>query len=151
MPFRSKAQQRFMFARHPQIAKRWAKGMEAEHKSIKKLPEKVAAFDALAPAGYWYGRSTVKRLEGGAGGGGERDVPIPKGGFGTLYGTGHPTKGNGATKTAFDLAFSDEVCKIAQGPSRTKSIRLARRAAPVVAKRIRGIRRIFKTLKRVHR
>ena len=24
MPFRSKAQQRFMFARHPAIAKRWA-------------------------------------------------------------------------------------------------------------------------------
>ena len=35
MPFKSKAQQRFMFAKHPTIAKRWAK----ETKSIKKLPE----------------------------------------------------------------------------------------------------------------
>lgn len=25
MPFKSKAQQRYMFARHPRIAKRWAK------------------------------------------------------------------------------------------------------------------------------
>jgi hypothetical protein len=25
MPFKSKAQMRFMFARHPKIAKRWAK------------------------------------------------------------------------------------------------------------------------------
>lgn len=37
MPFKSKAQQRFMFARHPKMAKRWAD----ETPSIKKLPEKV--------------------------------------------------------------------------------------------------------------
>lgn len=37
MPFKSKAQQRFMFAQHPGIAKRWAK----ETLSIKKLPEQV--------------------------------------------------------------------------------------------------------------
>lgn len=37
-PFKSKAQQRFMFARHPEMAKRWAK----ETPSIKKLPEKKA-------------------------------------------------------------------------------------------------------------
>jgi len=36
-PFKSKAQQKFMFARHPKIAKRWAK----ETKSIKSLPKKV--------------------------------------------------------------------------------------------------------------
>jgi len=36
MPFESKAQQRFMFAKHPRIAKRWA-----DHTpDIKKLPEK---------------------------------------------------------------------------------------------------------------
>lgn len=35
MPFKSKAQARFMFSQHPKIAKRWAsKGL-----SIKKLPE----------------------------------------------------------------------------------------------------------------
>lgn len=36
MPFRSKAQQRFMFAKHPRIAKRWAK----ETKNFKSLPER---------------------------------------------------------------------------------------------------------------
>lgn len=36
MPFKSKAQQRFMFAKHPRIAKRWAK----ETKNIKGLPNK---------------------------------------------------------------------------------------------------------------
>lgn len=34
MPFKSKAQQRFMFAKHPRIAKRWAK----HTKSFKALP-----------------------------------------------------------------------------------------------------------------
>jgi len=37
MPFKSKAQQREMFANQPQIAKRWAK----ETPNIKALPEKV--------------------------------------------------------------------------------------------------------------
>ena len=37
MPFKSKAQQRFMFSQHPEMAKRWA-----EHTpDIKSLPEKV--------------------------------------------------------------------------------------------------------------
>jgi hypothetical protein len=36
MPFESKAQQRFMFAKHPRIAKRWA----GETSDIKALPEK---------------------------------------------------------------------------------------------------------------
>ena len=36
MPFESKAQQKFMFAKHPKIAKRWAK----ETSNIKGLPEK---------------------------------------------------------------------------------------------------------------
>ena len=37
MPFKSKAQQKFMFARHPKMAKRWAN----ETKNIKKLPKKI--------------------------------------------------------------------------------------------------------------
>lgn len=37
MPFRSKAQVRFMFARHPKIAKRWAK----KYGVSKRLPSKV--------------------------------------------------------------------------------------------------------------
>lgn len=35
MPFRSKAQQRFMFAKHPRIAKRWAKVT-----NFSKLPKR---------------------------------------------------------------------------------------------------------------
>lgn len=38
MPFKSKAQQRFMFARHPEIAKRWSK----EYGVSSKLPERKA-------------------------------------------------------------------------------------------------------------
>lgn len=37
MPFVSRAQQRFMYARHPEIAKRWSK----EYPNQKNLPEKV--------------------------------------------------------------------------------------------------------------
>ena len=37
MPFKSKAQQRFMFARHPKIAKEFAQ----KTKSFSSLPEKV--------------------------------------------------------------------------------------------------------------
>ncbi len=35
MPFESKSQQRFMFAKHPEIAKRWAK----ETPNMKSLPQ----------------------------------------------------------------------------------------------------------------
>ncbi len=39
MPFKSKAQMRYMFANHPEIAKRW----ESEHKQTgKNLPMHVA-------------------------------------------------------------------------------------------------------------
>lgn len=38
MPFESKAQQRFMFAKHPEIAKRWAS--ETSKKQFEKMPEK---------------------------------------------------------------------------------------------------------------
>jgi hypothetical protein len=38
VPFKSKAQQRFMFAEHPDIAKRWA----AETPNIKALTERIA-------------------------------------------------------------------------------------------------------------
>ncbi len=37
MPFRSEAQRRFLFARHPDIAKRWA----AEYGTPKNLPKHV--------------------------------------------------------------------------------------------------------------
>jgi hypothetical protein len=37
MPFKSKSQQAYMFARHPKIAKRWAD----ETPDIKALPDKV--------------------------------------------------------------------------------------------------------------
>lgn len=36
MPFKSKAQARYMFSREPEVAKRWAK----ETPSMKALPEK---------------------------------------------------------------------------------------------------------------
>jgi len=36
MPFKSKSQMRFMYAKHPKIAKRWAK----ETANEKDLPEK---------------------------------------------------------------------------------------------------------------
>ena len=37
MPFRSKAQARYLFSQHPEIAKRWAK----EGYTTKGLPQKV--------------------------------------------------------------------------------------------------------------
>ena len=39
MPFKSEAQRRLMFAKHPEIAKKWAK----EYPNQKSLPEKVNA------------------------------------------------------------------------------------------------------------
>ena len=39
MPFKSKAQQRFMFKMHPEMAKRWAK----ETPNMKGLPAKAKA------------------------------------------------------------------------------------------------------------
>ena len=39
MPFKSKAQERWMFSQHPEMAKRWAK----ETPNIKGLPEKVSS------------------------------------------------------------------------------------------------------------
>ena len=43
MPFKSKSQQRYMFANMPKTAERWAKHTP----NIKKLPEKVAVMSAL--------------------------------------------------------------------------------------------------------
>ncbi len=42
MPFKSKAQQRFMFAKHPKIAKEFA----AHTPSFKSLPDKVGNITA---------------------------------------------------------------------------------------------------------
>jgi hypothetical protein len=43
-PFKSKAQARWMFAKHPEMAKHWASATP----SIKKLPEKVGTLYLLA-------------------------------------------------------------------------------------------------------
>jgi len=43
MPFKSKAQMRFMFSKKPEMAKEWA----AKTPSIKKLPEKVSGWNGL--------------------------------------------------------------------------------------------------------
>lgn len=37
MPFRSQAQRRFLFSKHPDIAKRWA----SEFPNQKRLPERI--------------------------------------------------------------------------------------------------------------
>jgi len=37
MPFKSKQQAKFLYAKHPEIAKKWAK----ETKSVKSLPRKA--------------------------------------------------------------------------------------------------------------
>jgi hypothetical protein len=37
MPFKSKAQARFLFAKHPRIAARWARESKAKH-PVKGLP-----------------------------------------------------------------------------------------------------------------
>lgn len=42
MPFKSKAQARFMFAKHPGIASRWVKESGKKH-PIKGLPKKLKA------------------------------------------------------------------------------------------------------------
>ena len=39
MPFKSEAQRKFMYAKHPEIAKRWSK----EYPNQKNLPEHVKA------------------------------------------------------------------------------------------------------------
>lgn len=46
MPFKSEAQARFMFAKHPKIAKEFA----SKTKSIKALPEKIHRSSAKAGA-----------------------------------------------------------------------------------------------------
>jgi hypothetical protein len=40
MPFKSESQRRFMYARHPSIAKRWTK----KYGTQEDLPERVSAF-----------------------------------------------------------------------------------------------------------
>lgn len=47
MPFKSKQQAKFMFKKHPKIAKEFAK----ETKSIKRLPEKVGKKKTKAKKG----------------------------------------------------------------------------------------------------
>lgn len=40
MPFVSEAQRKFMWARHPRLARKWSDEMDAEGKSQKNLPKK---------------------------------------------------------------------------------------------------------------
>lgn len=47
MPFKSKAQMRWMFATKPKMAKRWAK----ETSNEKKLPEKVSPWKNMKTSG----------------------------------------------------------------------------------------------------
>lgn len=47
MPFKSKAQMRLMYAKHPKIAKRWAK----ETKNEKDLPEKKSPWMDMGKKG----------------------------------------------------------------------------------------------------
>ena len=55
MPFKSKAQQRFMFARHPRIAKRWAK----KYGVSKTLPEKLSGM-SIHPVEYKRARKEIR-------------------------------------------------------------------------------------------
>lgn len=47
MPFKSKAQMRFMFAKHPGIAKEFA----GKTKDVKNLPEKVSPWKHMKMSG----------------------------------------------------------------------------------------------------
>lgn len=58
MPFKSKAQQKWMFATHPKMAKRWAK----ETPSIKKLPARIAKTSTYKPS---LVKATAKKYYGG--------------------------------------------------------------------------------------
>jgi len=109
MPFESKAQKRFMFSRHPRIAKRWAHEMKGKGQSIKSLPEKTALDGTLEPG------KVSSSMD---------DTEQPK--------------------TAFDLAFYDEISKLAA--SRTDAVRAAQRVGRFASKRIRGVQRHWKSL-----
>ena len=41
MPFKSKSQMRYLFAKEPEVAEKFRKEQKAQHKSFKNLPEKV--------------------------------------------------------------------------------------------------------------
>lgn len=110
MPFESKAQQRYMFAQHPRIAKRWAK----ETPDMKNLPEKAmdkkGSFfaDRHQPKAGRFFRDLPGREDGDFAKqsmlGGSQPINIgatgaPMGGqgyrgagMGDLYGTGKPKK-----------------------------------------------------------
>ncbi len=49
MPFKSKAQARFLFSQHPEIAKRWEKEFKQK---ISKLPEHVKKKKKKKPVRY---------------------------------------------------------------------------------------------------
>jgi hypothetical protein len=50
MPFKSDAQRRFMYARHPEIAKRWSAEAKEQHLPLGTLKKRVLPFKK-APKG----------------------------------------------------------------------------------------------------
>lgn len=60
MPFKSKAQQRFMYAQHPRMAKRWAD----ETKDIKGLPEKLHPGENIPKREYKKKKGMAKKADG---------------------------------------------------------------------------------------
>lgn len=80
MPFESKAQMRYMFAKHPRIAKRWADEQKSEGKPFETMPEKKRIKDSAVKKtandhGYGVGSERAdpfmfSSLEGAGAGGG---------------------------------------------------------------------------------
>jgi hypothetical protein len=48
MPFKSQAQRGFMYAKHPEIAKRWEKETEHDHKLPEHVGEKEDGIQKIA-------------------------------------------------------------------------------------------------------
>lgn len=50
MPFQSEAQRKFMFAKHPDIAKKWAHGQHSTTGGAHKMPSRQAALERFVNA-----------------------------------------------------------------------------------------------------
>ena len=57
MPFQSKAQRRYMHAKHPEIANRW----EREYKTPKNLPDHKPSKDAMKTVVSGYSANIKKK------------------------------------------------------------------------------------------
>ena len=69
MPFKSEKQRRFMWAKKPELAKKWSEEMEAKHQSQKNLPMKKEAGIPwqLRRVGQLLGGGRAKELASGLG------------------------------------------------------------------------------------